>query len=217
MHRGQPLFIIDQERYALALNQAGAADYLIKQGQGDHLQLLPQVIDKALAHRALRAAQEAAELEYRTILRTAQDGFLMFDNATCIVDTNEAYCQMVGYTREEVLNLCIADIEAVEDAAEVARHVAEIQRQGYAKFESRHRHKDGRPVDVEVTVTPIPLRGGFMSASFARSACASARRTNWPSTARAWKTWSPNGLWTCPRPSRRPRWRIWPRAPSWPI
>ena len=54
------------------------------------------------------------ELEYRTILQTTADGFWLTDMQGRILDINNAYCQTVGYSRDELLKMSIFDIEAAE-------------------------------------------------------------------------------------------------------
>jgi diguanylate cyclase (GGDEF)-like protein/hemerythrin-like metal-binding protein/PAS domain S-box-containing protein len=109
-------------------------------------------------------ANKEAEVEYRTIIQTMQDGFLLVGADTHFVDVNDAYCQMLGYTRDEVLGLAIADIEAVKDDTGVIRPTDEILLHGHAHFETRHRRKDGSAIDVELTASRLESRGGVLIA-----------------------------------------------------
>ena len=115
------------------------------------------------SNRDITAAKEA-EQGYRTIVQTSQDGFLMVDRADRIVDANQAFCRMTGYSRDELLGLGIGDIEATESPADVRRHAAEIRQTGHAIFETRHRRKDGQLIDVEVSVSQLELKGGVLVA-----------------------------------------------------
>ncbi len=108
--------------------------------------------------------RKQAELEYKTILQTATDGYLMLDAAQRVIDTNDAYCAMLGYSREELLRMRTPDIEAIESPDETQRHADEIRRQGYARFESQHRRKDGRILDVDVSTTFLDIQGGVLIA-----------------------------------------------------
>jgi PAS domain S-box-containing protein len=118
-------------------------------------------LGRRASNRDVTAAKEA-ELQYRTIVQTARDGYLVIAQDTHFIDTNDAYCRMLGYQRDELLALKIADIEAEEDPEEVQRHSAEIRRNGHAQFETRHRRKDGMVIDVEVTVQYLDLYGGVL-------------------------------------------------------
>ncbi|MDO9036203.1 MAG: PAS domain S-box protein, partial [Methanoregula sp.] len=92
------------------------------------------------------------EKQYRTILRTAMDGFCLVDLKGAFLDVNDAFCSMLGYTREEMLNLSLPDIEVKESQEMIAIHMKEILRKGSDRFETRYRCKDGRTIDAEVSV-----------------------------------------------------------------
>jgi len=99
------------------------------------------------------------EDEYRTIIQASTDGFWITDAAGRILDANESVCQMLGYSREELLRLGIAEIEAGESAEAVAARTREIIETGIARFPGRHRRKDGRVIDVEVSVQYVAALG----------------------------------------------------------
>ncbi len=91
--------------------------------------------------------------ELRTILRTAMDGYWLADNDGNLLDVNEAYCLMTGYSREELLRSTVAELDAVVTPNSLRRRLHEIAERGYDRFESRHRCKSGAQIDVEVAVT----------------------------------------------------------------
>ena len=95
--------------------------------------------------------RKRAELEYKTIVGTAMDGFWIIDAQGRFLDTNDAYCRLIGYSREELLKMKISDIEAKEKPKETVRHIRKIMEVGGDRFETRHRCKDGRVVDIEVS------------------------------------------------------------------
>ncbi|HEY5975661.1 MAG TPA: PAS domain S-box protein [Geobacteraceae bacterium] len=98
---------------------------------------------------------------HRTIISTAMDGFLLVDRDGHILDANEAYCQMMGYCREELMGMTIQQLDAVETAEETRQHIARMIATGADRFESRHRRKDGSMIDVEVSVTFLPEHDCF--------------------------------------------------------
>ena len=57
-------------------------------------------------------------------MSTTTDGFWEFDQEGRLVAVNDVACRMPGYSRDEMLGMSIADIEAVESTAEVQRHIA---------------------------------------------------------------------------------------------
>jgi PAS domain S-box-containing protein len=92
------------------------------------------------------------EDEYRTVIQTSTDGFWVTDTAGRILDVNESICQMLGYSREELLRMAIRDIDADESPEEVDARTREMMQAGSARFQARHRRKDGSVIDVEVNV-----------------------------------------------------------------
>ncbi|MDD4927790.1 MAG: PAS domain-containing protein [Gallionella sp.] len=104
-----------------------------------------------------------AEVEFRTILQTTADGFwLVSARNGLLVDVNAAYCNMAGYSREELLNQPITLIEAEQDQEKIERNIQTIMRGEPLLFETRHRHKDGHLIDVEISARFLPARGGVI-------------------------------------------------------
>jgi PAS domain S-box-containing protein len=104
------------------------------------------------------------EQKYSTIVKTALDGFWINDSKGRLIAVNDAYCEMIGYTREELLSMSIRDIEASEKPEETAEHVKEIMKEGSDRFETRQRRKDGTVIDVEVSTTYYPAGKGQLVA-----------------------------------------------------
>jgi len=105
------------------------------------------ITERKQAEEALR---ESGEL-HRTVLQTAMDGFWLVDMQGCLLEVNDAYCQMSGYSAQELLAMRISDLETNEPAADTAVNIQKIVAQGKERFESRHRRKDGDVFDVEVS------------------------------------------------------------------
>lgn len=97
-----------------------------------------------------------SELRHKTLLQTAMDGFWMVDSQGSLVEVNETYCRMTGYSESELLKMKISDLEEVESSVETQEHMKNIIKNGQDRFESRHRCKDGNVIDVEVSVQYKP-------------------------------------------------------------
>jgi diguanylate cyclase (GGDEF)-like protein/PAS domain S-box-containing protein len=104
-----------------------------------------------------RKAAEAVLLEqqviYRAIVETPAAGFWLTDTSGRLLEVNEAYAQLSGYSRDELQTMHVTDLEAKETAEETAAHIELLLRQGYGRFRTLHRHKDGRILPVEIVVT----------------------------------------------------------------
>ncbi len=105
---------------------------------------------------------------YRAIVHNTMDGFWMVDTQGRLLDANEIYCQMIGYSREELLVMTISDVEAMETPEETERHIKNVRARGYDRFETRHRRKDGKLLDVEVSTHAVPDGKGARILAFLR-------------------------------------------------
>ena len=99
------------------------------------------------------------ERHYRTFIETAMDGFWLTDKQSNLLEVNDAYCKMSGYSREELLSMTVADLDASETTDEVITHIERIVADGKAKFETKHRRKDGELIDVEISATIVLFNG----------------------------------------------------------
>ncbi|MCE1255544.1 MAG: PAS domain S-box protein, partial [Anaerolineae bacterium] len=67
------------------------------------------------------------------------------------MDCNTVLCRMLGYSRDELLQLSIADIEAEESIDDIKNKIKPMmERGGGTRFQSRHRKKNGDIIDVEI-------------------------------------------------------------------
>jgi PAS domain S-box-containing protein len=121
--------------------------------------------DIAARKKAQKDLQKSEEL-HRAILRTAMDGFWRADLQGRLLEVNEAYCRMSGYSEPELLALNITDLEANETPANTIAHMQKVMAQGEDRFETRHRRKDGSIFEVEVSVQYKPTETGLLVAFF---------------------------------------------------
>ena len=119
-----------------------------------------ELLRRKQAEEVLRESEE----RHRTILQTAMDGFWRADLQGRLLEVNEAYCQMSGYSEEELLAINIRDIEATETPADTDAHMQKVMAQGEDRFETRHRRKDGSIFEVEVSVQYKPTERGLLVA-----------------------------------------------------
>ena len=109
--------------------------------------------------RAEEALLVRAE-QHRAILRTAMDGFWVVDPEGLLLEVNDAYCRMSGYSAEELVTMRIADLLAPDAASNVAARMRQIRAHGEYRFETRHRRKDGSVFDVEISSQHSTAGGG---------------------------------------------------------
>jgi len=106
------------------------------------------------------AEQSAANLTQRnrTLLLTASDGIHVIDDQGHVIEANDTFCSMLGYTREELLMLNVADWDIQWSGKELLAKIQEIILNPTV-FETRHRRKDGTYYNVEINGIGVMLEG----------------------------------------------------------
>jgi diguanylate cyclase (GGDEF)-like protein/PAS domain S-box-containing protein len=104
---------------------------------------------------------------HKKVLDVTSDGFWLTDAQGNLLMANQAYADISGYSIDELTHMHISQLEAKEQSIdEVKAHIAKIIAEGDDKFETRHRHKDGHEIDIEITTSF--LRESQQFAVFAR-------------------------------------------------
>jgi len=88
---------------------------------------------------------------HRMVLETAMDGFWIVNLQGRLLEVNEAYCRICGYSRQELLSMSIFDLESNETAEETVAHLQLLMRDGETRYETRHRHKNGSLIEIEIS------------------------------------------------------------------
>jgi len=112
--------------------------------------------DLTLAEEVTRKSEEW----HRTILRAAMDGFWLMDLEGQLLEVNDAYCRMSGYSERELLAMSVSGLSVIESREQAAVHITRIMERGQDRFETRHRRKDGSIIDIEVSAQYQTFEGG---------------------------------------------------------
>ncbi len=112
------------------------------------------------AKRRVELALQSREAMLESILHTAMDGFWILDMEGRILEVNESYCTLSGYTHKELLQMRFLDLEAIENLSAIQMHIERIRRMGSDRWETAHRRKDGSLVDIEINAAYLTSEGG---------------------------------------------------------
>ncbi len=126
------------------------------QGDDRVIAVVRDINERKQLDDVLRKSEEL----HRTILQTAMGGFWRTDTRGGLLEVNESYCRMSGYSEQELLAISISDLEASKSPEEIKYLIRLIMEQGEARFDSRHRRKDGTVFDVEVSVKYLRVGDG---------------------------------------------------------
>ncbi len=106
--------------------------------------------------------------EYEKCVNASFDGSFIVDRRGGFREVNRAYCEIVGYTREELLAKSLDEIESKGSRAVFRNQVEQIISSGHVRFFSSHRSKDGRIIDVEISIVAFDYDGAPLFLVFCR-------------------------------------------------
>jgi diguanylate cyclase (GGDEF)-like protein/PAS domain S-box-containing protein len=100
-----------------------------------------------------------SEARYRTLFDLAADCLMVLELDGTILDINRTGLEQRGYTRDEIIGMHITRLDPPEFAAKVPKRLDDIEKKGFAIFESAHLCKDGTVMPVEINTRIIELEG----------------------------------------------------------
>jgi PAS domain S-box-containing protein len=108
----------------------------------------------------LRRTQYVLDHAREQVFWTANDGSIRY--------VNDAACRSLGYAREELLRMTIADIDPDVTPENYPTHWRRTLEQGHGFFETTHRARDGRVYPVEIDVTVVSFGEEEIHCTFVR-------------------------------------------------
>ncbi len=99
---------------------------------------------------AAEEALRAREAHFRELVEQASDGIFIANASGRYVDVNSAGAEMLGYTREEILNLSIAEVVTPEDVTRIESEVGRFAGGATVRSDWTFRRKDGSRFPGEV-------------------------------------------------------------------
>ncbi|MBN1320104.1 MAG: PAS domain S-box protein [Thermoleophilia bacterium] len=94
----------------------------------------------------------------RVLIEQSRDGICILDEGGAVVEANEEYARMLGYSMEEVQQLHVWDWDTAFDKEQLREMVRTVDAAG-DHFETRHRRKDGTLLDVELSTNGAVIGG----------------------------------------------------------
>lgn len=130
-----------------------------------------EIASLAAANRALQKENESrcrAEAllkesrdSYKALFETISDAIYVHDMDGRILDVNTVAYERLGYSRREIFNLSVADIDADYPSQDKMKaHLLKAAQDLPLTFESRHRTKADRIIDVELNLNMFSNTSG---------------------------------------------------------
>jgi PAS domain S-box-containing protein len=127
------------------------------------------VTERLRTKEALREGEERYSALFSGITdaiyvhRTTSDGL-----PGRIIEVNDIACQMLGYTKEELLGMEISEIDTTDSSIDLRAVLEELKAGRPVLFEQSHKTKDGRRIPVEIHAQKIQYEGQIAILSTAR-------------------------------------------------
>jgi PAS domain S-box-containing protein len=100
--------------------------------------------------------REYAELRYKRVLDMSIDGFFIADAQGQLLEVNDAYARLTGYTAAELRTMHVSQLEGSRHSTAVQQRIENVVRLGKDHFEARFRSKTCQEFVVDVTVMYDP-------------------------------------------------------------
>ncbi|MCL4694369.1 MAG: PAS domain S-box protein, partial [Candidatus Hydrogenedentes bacterium] len=114
-----------------------------------------------------KASEQSARLAHFA-LEAVSDAAYMYRPVGNFLYVNEAACRALGYSREELLQRGVGDIDPDFPAERHQKIYAKLKQHGGLRFESSHQRKDGTRFPVEISLNMNELEGQKLICAFAR-------------------------------------------------
>jgi PAS domain S-box-containing protein/putative nucleotidyltransferase with HDIG domain len=139
--------------------QEGAQDFLVK-GKVDG-ELLTRAIAYAIERKRVEKALRLSEEKYASAFHASPDSITITRlNDGKLVEVNEGYEQLLGYTRAESIGKTTAELSAYADPGTRDRLVTRLREAGEVKdFDATVRRKDGTSAAVIVSARLLEFQG----------------------------------------------------------
>src|SRR5712671_6023286 len=143
------------ENVAVDMMKAGADDYVMKNNLARLVPALKRELREAEVRRARRLAEEGlrdSESRFRQLIEQASDGIFVTDKEGNFILVNSRYCEMLDYSRAELLQLHSEATYPEGEREKRAQHRAEVRERKTSLYERNIRRRDGTYFPAEVSI-----------------------------------------------------------------
>lgn len=102
-------------------------------------------------HKRGELTWEKEVKQRRALMESSMDGIAIINQQFQVVDANQRFADMLGYSMKDVLNLHVWDWEANMSESDIRANFAKIENTR-TTFDTRHRRKDGTIYHAEVSI-----------------------------------------------------------------
>lgn len=121
------------------------------------LAVMQDISDKKAAEKQIQETNSSLKIsdnKFKTVFDSTLDGLSITDEEGYVKEVNPAICRMLGYTREELINMNRRDVLII-DKSELDSVVNIRNTEGNYYGVLKFKHKNGSALDMEVSSTTI--------------------------------------------------------------
>ena len=122
---------------------------------------------------------QESETRFRTLVDQAADAMFLHDMDGRLLDVNQRSCDSIGFTRDELLEMNVSDVDAqFISHNHVQKFWGELRRDHPVTLEGMHKRKDGTLFPVEVRLGLIQIKDRRVILALARDITERKRMEN---------------------------------------
>jgi len=155
------------EKAAVDLMREGAYDYVIK--DLSYEDTLPIVIKRTIDRYNMKKEKEKmeevlrkSEERFRKLFEQSNDAILIHNLNGQITEVNNRACEMLGYSRAQLLTMQVSSLHPKECLSDSAKALHNLGENHSARFESLFKKVDGSIINVEISSRVVNIEEGVI-------------------------------------------------------
>jgi sigma-B regulation protein RsbU (phosphoserine phosphatase) len=114
-------------------------------------------------HAIQNVRRYRSETYLRALIEASDDAIIGHDLHGTVLSWNKGAENIYGYKAEEILGQSVALLIPPRHPTEFPEIMIRLQRgEHIAKYETEHIDKDGHPIDVSLTISPVKSKSGIV-------------------------------------------------------
>ena len=140
------------------------------------LRIVGEIFANAIEHKRMELALRKSENKYRLLFECASDGIVVLDTEGSVLDCNDAYLELTGIDRKEILGKHISNFMAEKYKKLFIQKIPLIKKEGNAEFELEIISKEGKTTPLWCKITAICDESGKFKGMFTHCRDVTKRR-----------------------------------------
>lgn len=160
--------------------RSGNLDYKVGTGGKDEIGALSKAFDEmatdlkdqaasidilnsaSAEHEKTEQQLRASEEYYRSLFEHSNDAVFIYDFEGKIIDVNNKACDMLGYSKEELLKIPFLGLYTDEELTRSREAFKTEEKTCSVRFESKFKKSNEQEIDVEISSSVVDLKKGIM-------------------------------------------------------